>query len=200
MSKKGNFESTPSVWPRRKLGNIAATISPGFPCGDHNQNGDGVPHLRPMNVSPKGEVDLSKTKYVKEDYTALRAGDVLFNNTNSPVWVGKTAHVDRFSGQPGAGGDGARARPDAGCDFSRSLGRQICFGRNGKSGHSTSCSKRSLQLCRLRATSGGEPHHAYRSASRPAARGEGTERTIAGSRREPGGRYCFAGADEELRG
>jgi type I restriction enzyme S subunit len=48
-----------------------------------------------MNISEKGEIDLSKVKYVEEDYTPLRAGDVLFNNTNSPVLVGKTAHIDQ---------------------------------------------------------------------------------------------------------
>ena len=85
----------PDYWPSTRLGEIAEVISPGFPCGDHNREGSGVPHLRPMNISEKGEIDLSKVKYVEEDYTPLRAGDVLFNNTNSPVLVGKTAHIDQ---------------------------------------------------------------------------------------------------------
>ncbi|MCS3650377.1 restriction endonuclease subunit S [Salinibacter ruber] len=85
----------PDYWPSTRLGEIAEVISPGFPCGDHNQEGRGTPHLRPMNISEKGEIDLSKVKYVEEDYTPLRAGDVLFNNTNSPVLVGKTAHIDQ---------------------------------------------------------------------------------------------------------
>ncbi|WP_263788828.1 restriction endonuclease subunit S [Salinibacter grassmerensis] len=84
----------PDYWPSKKLGKIAGIISPGFPCGDHNQEGEGVPHLRPMNISEDGEIDLSKVKYVEEEYTPLRAGDVLFNNTNSPKLVGKTAHID----------------------------------------------------------------------------------------------------------
>ena len=84
----------PGYWPSKKLGKIADVISPGFPCGDHNQQGEGVPHLRPMNISEDGEIDLSKVKYVEEEYTPLRAGDVLFNNTNSPKLVGKTAHID----------------------------------------------------------------------------------------------------------
>ena len=82
-------------WPSRQLSDLADVISPGFPCGDHNQEGDGVPHLRPMNISEDGEIDLSKVKCVEEEYTPLRSGDVLFNNTNSPALVGKTAHIDR---------------------------------------------------------------------------------------------------------
>jgi type I restriction enzyme S subunit len=38
---------------------------------------------------------MSDVKYVEEDYDPLRANDVLFNNTNSPVLVGKTAHISK---------------------------------------------------------------------------------------------------------
>jgi type I restriction enzyme S subunit len=53
--------------------------------------------MRPMNVSRAGTVDLSVGKYVlpSKDVRRLRDGDVLFNNTNSPELVGKTAFVQK---------------------------------------------------------------------------------------------------------
>ncbi len=47
-----------------------------------------------MNISRLGQIDMSDLKYV-EDRTDRRVehGDVLFNNTNSPELVGKTAYV-----------------------------------------------------------------------------------------------------------
>ena len=70
--------------------------NPGFPSGKHNQAGAGVPHLRPMNINSKGEVDMSVVKYVQTDsYKSLARGDVLFNNTNSPALLGKTALITR---------------------------------------------------------------------------------------------------------
>jgi type I restriction enzyme S subunit len=71
-------------------------VQPGFACGSHNRQGVGIPHLRPMNVSDEGRFDLSDVKFVPReevdrDERLIRAGDVLFNNTNSPALVGKTA-------------------------------------------------------------------------------------------------------------
>jgi len=49
-----------------------------------------------MNVSPEGRLSLEQVKYVEvSDPPLLRAGDILFNNTNSPVWVGKTTCIRR---------------------------------------------------------------------------------------------------------
>jgi type I restriction enzyme S subunit len=51
-----------------------------------------------MNISVKGEIDLTDLKYVEsEDYDCLLKGDVLFNNTNSPELLGKTALVKQDS-------------------------------------------------------------------------------------------------------
>ena len=49
-----------------------------------------------MNVSSEGAIDLTNVKYVAaseadSDDRLIRAGEVLFNNTNSPELVGKTA-------------------------------------------------------------------------------------------------------------
>lgn len=58
----------------------------------------GIPVLRMGNVSYNGEIDFSDLKYVelgikdREKYS-LKAGDLLFNRTNSKDLVGKTAVV-----------------------------------------------------------------------------------------------------------
>lgn len=51
-----------------------------------------------MNVSREGQIDLTNLKYVSASgYDTLLAGDILFNNTNSPELVGKTAYIKRDS-------------------------------------------------------------------------------------------------------
>jgi len=90
----GERGALPPGWAWTTIGEIAVSINPGFPSGEHNQEGRGRPHLRPMNISAKGEIDLSEVKYVEvSDSDRLIRGDVLFNNTNSPAWVGKTAYI-----------------------------------------------------------------------------------------------------------
>jgi len=88
----------PQGWMVSDIAALATNIQPGFPSGKHNQDGQGVPHLRPMNVSRDGSIDLTDLKYVlDQDGPRLNDGDVLFNNTNSPALVGKTAVVRRPS-------------------------------------------------------------------------------------------------------
>lgn len=84
----------PKNWTVCTVGDVIADIQPGFASGAHNQEGRGVPHLRPMNISRDGRIDLSFVKFVEDQGgPRLQAGDVLFNNTNSPELVGKTAIV-----------------------------------------------------------------------------------------------------------
>jgi type I restriction enzyme S subunit len=102
---KGKFKELPPIdtselpelpegWVWTRLGEISEKINPGFPSGKHNKESLGVPHLRPMNISIKGNIDLSDTKYVEEtNYEPLLGGDVLFNNTNSPELLGKTSYI-----------------------------------------------------------------------------------------------------------
>ena len=88
----------PEGWAETTLGDgLVLDIQPGFACGGHNQSGDGVPHMRPMNVNEAGRLDLSVVKFVpasemSRDERWVRKGEVLFNNTNSPELVGKTAY------------------------------------------------------------------------------------------------------------
>ncbi|MET7311116.1 restriction endonuclease subunit S [Streptomyces sp. NPDC005571] len=85
----------PAGWVRATLGELGVEAQPGFASGKHNRDGDGVVHLRPMNVTRSGVIDLIDARYV-QDGTDRRVefGDVLFNNTNSPALVGKTAWID----------------------------------------------------------------------------------------------------------
>lgn len=88
----------PPGWALSNIESIAANIQSGFASGKHSKTDDGgVAHLRPMNVAPSGDIDLSDVRYVAESagLHRLEAGDILFNNTNSPAWVGKTALVER---------------------------------------------------------------------------------------------------------
>jgi type I restriction enzyme, S subunit len=86
-------------WPTIPLGSLLIDIRPGFASGKHNSSGEGVPHFRPMNVSIEGRVERAVLKYVDPAIAdrperTLKRGDVVFNNTNSPELVGKTALFD----------------------------------------------------------------------------------------------------------
>ena len=85
-------------WPRVALETIAVDVQPGFAC-QPTDDPSGIPQLRTNNVSPLGGIDLSETKRVPANDAwikrySLKPGDVLFNNTNSPALVGKTAIFD----------------------------------------------------------------------------------------------------------
>lgn len=86
-------------WKDYLLEDLLIDIQPGFaqrPTADSSK----VQHLRTNNISPDGKLNLSELKYVVVGDREIRkyqliAGDVLFNNTNSDIWVGKTAYIDR---------------------------------------------------------------------------------------------------------
>ena len=57
-------------------------------------------HLRPFNIGLRGEIDLATTYQIPAEAVPkgrgeLRAGDILFNNTNSAELVGKAAIIER---------------------------------------------------------------------------------------------------------
>lgn len=77
---------------------VTQRIESGFASGREDQADDaqsGVPHIRPMNITPHGEFSLLGSKFVPREAVSasdwLQPGEVLFNNTNSTAWVGKTA-------------------------------------------------------------------------------------------------------------
>ena len=84
-------------FPIAHLGEICESMESGFAAGGDNQAFDdivGIPHIRPLNITSKGDMILEGTKYVPRanlpQRQLLTAGEVLFNNTNSAIWVGKT--------------------------------------------------------------------------------------------------------------
>lgn len=83
------------IWPLVRLDSIIFDTQPGF-ARSPNTDDSGVPQLRPNNVSSNGNIELSLVKYVdaspseREKYGVGR-DDVIFNNTNSPDLVGRTA-------------------------------------------------------------------------------------------------------------
>lgn len=87
----------PEGWAMARLADgLVTDVQSGFACGRHNRDGEGIAHLRPMNVSEAGAIDLRNLRFVSageadREERLLQNGDVLFNNTNSPELVGKTA-------------------------------------------------------------------------------------------------------------
>jgi type I restriction enzyme S subunit len=103
----------PHGWTQALVGDLVEEAHSGFPSGRHNSAGMGIPHLRPMNVSREGRIDLQSVKYVEGGADArIRHGEVLFNNTNSPELVGKTAYFDR-DGEWAYSNHMTRLRPSA---------------------------------------------------------------------------------------
>jgi type I restriction enzyme S subunit len=92
-----DLSAPPTSWHYDRLGTYSDDIQAGFACGAHNRTADGIAHLRPMNISRDGHIELSDLRFVPIEYDErrLNEGDVLFNNTNSPDLVGKTAYVAR---------------------------------------------------------------------------------------------------------
>lgn len=83
----------------RNLQNIGSLwIKNGYAQGEHNQEGQGIPHIRPFNVTENGSISLHQIKYVsspsENSVYWLLPRDVIFNNTNSEELVGKTAYFD----------------------------------------------------------------------------------------------------------
>jgi type I restriction enzyme S subunit len=88
------LDKLPDTWMSTSVGEAMVSIQPGFACGVHNQEGLGIPHIRPMNIDRGGRLDLGLVKYVSPDNPLrLNMGDVLFNNTNSAELIGKTTYI-----------------------------------------------------------------------------------------------------------
>lgn len=92
-----------SVYPTVQIGEICKSISSGFAAGKQDQADDlpdneRVPQLRPFSITPYGQISFATKKYVpisrlqEKDY--CKKGEVLFNNTNSAEWVGKSTVFD----------------------------------------------------------------------------------------------------------
>jgi type I restriction enzyme S subunit len=90
-----------SKYNTRRLNELTVFMRSGFAAGRQDQaHGDdaGVPHLRPLNLNAWGELSIAETKRVPASAVSagdyIQRGEVLFNNTNSAEWVGKSAVFD----------------------------------------------------------------------------------------------------------
>ena len=88
-------------YPSVSVGKLFDPMVSGFAAGGDDQTDDpsvGVPHVRPLNISNTAELHFDGTKMVPrsavEPSDVLKKGEVLFNNTNSTAWVGKTVVFD----------------------------------------------------------------------------------------------------------
>jgi type I restriction enzyme, S subunit len=93
-------DGVPEGWESRTIESISASISSGFACSRSHQVENGHVHLRTHNISTLGTLNFDllvriDPKLVDAQKASIRAGDILFNNTNSQELVGKTALVDR---------------------------------------------------------------------------------------------------------
>lgn len=87
--------------PVQTVESLFHPIMSGFAAGGDDQTDDptvGVPHIRPLNITNTAELTFEGTKMVPRAAVApgdfLKKGEVLFNNTNSTAWVGKTVVFD----------------------------------------------------------------------------------------------------------
>ncbi len=86
-------------FPLLSIREIALEIKAGFASGESSKDTVGVPHIRPMNITDKGQFTWDGTKFIsnkefngREEFV-LKENDVLFNNTNSKELVGKTCLI-----------------------------------------------------------------------------------------------------------
>jgi type I restriction enzyme S subunit len=83
-----------STWSVLPLSDVLVDARPGFACGEDSEHG--VFQFRMNNVTIDGQLDFSKKRRVPRESRDLKTylvkyGDVLFNATNSPELVGKSA-------------------------------------------------------------------------------------------------------------
>jgi type I restriction enzyme S subunit len=98
--KRQTDDGVPSGWESRTIESISASIASGFACSRSHQVENGHVHLRTHNISTLGTLNFDllvriDPKMVDPQKASIRAGDILFNNTNSQELVGKTSLVDR---------------------------------------------------------------------------------------------------------
>lgn len=93
----------PQGWREVLLSDVIESAQPGFAQRPGEEDEGSTPQIRTHNVSPDGRITLEGIKHVtvaEGDLERFRLlpGDVIFNNTNSEEWVGKTAVFDQRDG------------------------------------------------------------------------------------------------------
>lgn len=78
------------------MSNLALSFTNGFAVGrqDQVEAENGILQIRPTNIDNNGRLKYDKNVYAPEmsDIPFIESGVVLFNNTNSQEWVGKTTY------------------------------------------------------------------------------------------------------------
>jgi len=95
----GDPATNPKKWPIRIMGDVVKETQYGT-AEKSNTDRRGLPVLRMNNITYGGEFDLTDLKWceignAELDQLTVKRGDLLFNRTNSPELVGKTAVWDR---------------------------------------------------------------------------------------------------------
>lgn len=100
---KLKYQIEQSGFPVFSIGGICDSIKTGFAAGKQDQadslpDDQRVPHLRPFSITPDGQLSFETQKFVPinglSDSDICIKGEVLFNNTNSIDWVGKSTVFD----------------------------------------------------------------------------------------------------------
>jgi type I restriction enzyme, S subunit len=92
--------SLPESWVETTIGKVVLDLQPGFAQKPGEDDEGMTPQIRTHNISPEGKITLAGIKYVSASSKELEryrlaVDDVVFNNTNSEEWVGKTAVFDQ---------------------------------------------------------------------------------------------------------
>lgn len=92
--------SFPESWVQTTVRAVVEDIQPGFAQKPGEEDEGTTPQIRTHNVTPDGKISLEGIKHINASEKelarySLASGDVVFNNTNSEEWVGKTAVFDR---------------------------------------------------------------------------------------------------------
>jgi type I restriction enzyme S subunit len=89
----GDPARNPMHWPVNKIGDLVESARYG--TSEKARTQGSLPVLRMNNITSSGDMDLRDLKYMDQstvdDRYLIHRGDILFNRTNSPELVGKTA-------------------------------------------------------------------------------------------------------------
>ena len=90
----------PESWVETTVGRIVVDLQPGFAQKPGEEDDGTTPQIRTHNISPNGKITLEGIKHITASTKELQryslaSGDIVFNNTNSEEWVGKTAVFDQ---------------------------------------------------------------------------------------------------------
>lgn len=90
----------PESWVETTVGKVVVKLQPGFAQKPGEYDEGMTPQIRTHNISPEGKITLEGVKHVSASTNELErcqlaVGDVIFNNTNSEEWVGKSAVFDQ---------------------------------------------------------------------------------------------------------